>query len=142
MTPQGRPEGEYRSAQHEGIAMTPQGRPKGEYRSAQYEGISMTPLGRLNDEAAPVTTGQGLSYGALGLPEFSDPSAPIHVHVAPRYLDEALAETGVPNIVTAVLASYRGYDTFGETTVVFTAGAGVVALLRRRRGDGRKGDRA
>ena len=39
----------------------------------------------------------------------------------------------VPNVVTAVLASYRGYDTLGETTVVFTAGAGVVALLRRRR---------
>ena len=32
-----------------------------------------------------------------------------------------------------MLASYRGYDTLGETTVVFTAGAGVVALLRRRR---------
>ena len=47
--------------------------------------------------------------------------------------NEGLKETGVPNIVTAVLASYRGYDTLGETTVVFTAGAGVVALLRRRR---------
>ncbi|MCB1980873.1 MAG: DUF4040 domain-containing protein [Rhodoferax sp.] len=92
--------------------------------------------------ALALAVGATLIYGALGLPEFSDPSAPIHVHVAPRYLDEALAETGVPNIVTAVLASYRGYDTFGETTVVFTAGAGVVALLRRRRGDGRKGDRA
>ncbi len=42
-------------------------------------------------------------------------------------------EVDVPNVVTAVLASYRGYDTLGETTVVFTAGAGVVALLRRRR---------
>ena len=41
-----------------------------------------------------------------------------------------MTETGVPNVVTAVLASYRGYDTLGETTVVFTAGAGVVALLR------------
>jgi multicomponent Na+:H+ antiporter subunit B len=39
----------------------------------------------------------------------------------------------VPNVVTAVLASFRGYDTLGETTVVFTAGAGVIALLRRRR---------
>ena len=39
----------------------------------------------------------------------------------------------MPNVVTAVLASYRGYDTLGETTVVFTAGVGVVALLRRRR---------
>lgn len=72
-------------------------------------------------------------YGTFGLPGFSDPGAPIHLHVAPRYLDRSVAETGVPNVVTAVLASYRGYDTFGETTVVFTAGAGVVALLRRRR---------
>jgi len=74
-----------------------------------------------------------LVYGTLWLPAFSDPLAPIHVHVVPRYLHEALKETDVPNVVTAVLASYRGYDTLGETTVVFTAGAGVIALLRRRR---------
>jgi len=74
-----------------------------------------------------------LVYGTLGVPVFSDPQAPIHVHVAPRYLQQALAETGVPNVVTAVLASYRGYDTLGETAVVFTAGAGVIALLRRRK---------
>jgi multicomponent Na+:H+ antiporter subunit B len=74
-----------------------------------------------------------LVYGTLGLPAFSDPGAPIHTHVVPRYLNEGLKETGVPNIVTAVLASYRGYDTLGETAVVFTAGAGVIALLRRVR---------
>jgi multicomponent Na+:H+ antiporter subunit B len=74
-----------------------------------------------------------LVYGSLGLPAFADPAAPIHTHVAPRYLQDGPKETGVPNVVTAVLASYRGYDTLGETTVVFTAGAGVVALLRRRR---------
>jgi len=74
-----------------------------------------------------------LVYGTFGLPAFSDPGAPIHVHVVPRYLNAALAETGVPNVVTAVLASYRGYDTLGETVVVFTAGAGIIALLRRRR---------
>ncbi|MEO7402702.1 MAG: DUF4040 domain-containing protein [Burkholderiales bacterium] len=74
-----------------------------------------------------------LVYGALGLPSFSDPQAPIHTHVAPRYISETVKETSVPNLVTAVLASYRGYDTLGETTVVFTAGAGVIALLRRRR---------
>jgi multicomponent Na+:H+ antiporter subunit B len=73
-----------------------------------------------------------LVYGTLGLPEFSDPQAPIHQHVVPRYLNEMKQEVDVPNVVTAVLASYRGYDTLGETTVVFTAGAGVVALLRRR----------
>ncbi|HSD44457.1 MAG TPA: DUF4040 domain-containing protein [Burkholderiales bacterium] len=80
-----------------------------------------------------IAVGAVLAYGSLGLPGFSDPLAPIHTHVAPRYLNEGPRETGVPNIVSAVLASYRGYDTLGETVVVFTAGAGVIALLRRRR---------
>lgn len=82
-----------------------------------------------------IMVGGLLVYGTIGLPEFSDPNAPIHQHVAPRYLNESKNEVDVPNVVTAVLASYRGYDTFGETTVVFTAGAGVIALLRRRRKD-------
>lgn len=80
-----------------------------------------------------IATGLLLVYGTYGLPAFSDPQAPIHQHVVPRYLKEGVNETGVPNVVTAVLASYRGYDTLGETTVVFTAGAGVIALLRRVR---------
>lgn len=80
--------------------------------------------------AVSVSTAGVLVYGALGLPEFSDPQAPIHTHVVPRYLQN---ETDVPNVVTAVLASYRGYDTLGETTVIFTAGAGIIVLLRRRR---------
>lgn len=83
--------------------------------------------------AVSIAVGAALIYGTLGLPAFSDPLAPIHTHVAPHYLSESIRETGVPNVVTAVLASYRGFDTLGETTVVFTAGAGVIALLRRRR---------
>ena len=79
-----------------------------------------------------VAVGAVLAYGMQGLPEYSDRQAPINIHVAPRYLQQGPKETGVPNIVTAVLASYRGYDTLGETVVVFTAGAGVIALLRRR----------
>jgi multicomponent Na+:H+ antiporter subunit B len=79
-----------------------------------------------------IALGAVLAYGMQGLPEYSDPQAPIQTHVAPRYLQEGPKETGVPNVVTAVLASYRGYDTLGETVVVFTAGAGVIALLRRR----------
>ena len=85
--------------------------------------------------AVSLTVGAVLVYGTLGLPAFSDPQAPIHVHVVPRYLHQIKQEVDVPNVVTAVLASYRGYDTLGETTVVFTAGAGVIALLRRRRKD-------
>ena len=80
--------------------------------------------------ALSMATALLLIYGALGLPEFADPDAPIHQHVAPRYLKN---EIEVPNVVTAVLASFRGYDTLGETTVVFTAGAGIIALLRRRK---------
>lgn len=85
--------------------------------------------------AVALGVGGALIHGTLGLPAFSDPAAPIHTHVAPRYIEKAVTETGVPNVVTAVLASYRGYDTFGETIVVFTAGIGVIALLRRRRKD-------
>lgn len=87
--------------------------------------------------ALALATGGVLVYGTLGLPAFSDPAAPIHQHVAPRYIQQAERETGVPNVVTAVLASYRGFDTLGETTVVFTAGAGVIALLRRRKSEPR-----
>jgi multicomponent Na+:H+ antiporter subunit B len=83
-----------------------------------------------------LAVGVALVWGALVLPPFGDPNAPIHLHVAPYYLNEAIVETHVPNIVTAILADYRGFDTLGETTVVFTAGIGVLLLLRglRRRG--------
>ena len=82
-------------------------------------------------------TGAVLVYGTIDMPLFGDPSAPVHQHVAPRYLQESPAEIGIPNVVTEVLASYRGYDTLGELTVIFTAGVGVLALLglRRRRED-------
>ncbi|HSA69007.1 MAG TPA: DUF4040 domain-containing protein [Burkholderiales bacterium] len=96
-------------------------------------GMEAKPLVRpLVPLALSVAVGAVLAYGMQGLPEYSDRQAPIHIHVAPRYLQQGPKETGVPNIVTAVLASYRGYDTLGETVVVFTAGAGVIALLRRR----------
>lgn len=83
--------------------------------------------------AVSIAVGAVLVYGTLGLPSLSDPASPIHAHVAPRYLGEMKKEVDVPNAVTAVLASYRAYDTLGETVVVFTAGVGVLALLGRRR---------
>lgn len=78
-------------------------------------------------------TGIALVYGTLDIPGFSDPEAPANQHVAPRYIEKGYSETGVPNLVTAVLASYRGFDTLGEVTVIFTAGIGVLLLLGRRR---------
>ncbi len=87
---------------------------------------------------AVVATGALLIYGTLDMPGYGDPAAPIHQHVAPRYLADAERETSVPNVVTAILASYRGFDTMGELAVIFTAGIGVMLLLghrRKRRGD-------
>ncbi|MEE4313614.1 MAG: DUF4040 domain-containing protein [Desulfofustis sp.] len=71
-----------------------------------------------------------LIYGTLDMPHFGSADAPIHQHVAPRYINDSMDEVGVPNIVTSILASYRGYDTLGETLVIFTAGIGVMSLLR------------
>ncbi len=82
-------------------------------------------------------TGAVLVYGTLDMPNFGAADAPVHIHVAPGYISRTPVEIDVPNIVTAILGSYRGYDTLGETAVVFTAGIGVVLLIsglgRRRK---------
>ena len=74
-------------------------------------------------------TGLVLIYGTLDMPRYGDPDAPIHHHMAPRFIEQTPEEIGIPNEVTAVLASYRGYDTWGETTVIFAAAIGVMLLL-------------
>jgi len=79
-----------------------------------------------------VWTGLMLVYGTFDMPDYGDPNAPIHRHVAPHYLEESDDEIDIPNVVTSVLASYRGYDTFGETTVVLTAAVGAILLLGGR----------
>ena len=101
-----------------------------------------TPIGsRLAPLAVVIVTGMALIYGTLDMSAFGDPNAPVQQHVAPRYIQDSGTEVGVPNIVTSVLASYRGYDTLGEVVVIFTAGIGVLVLLgagrrRRRKGSG------
>lgn len=74
-------------------------------------------------------TGAALIYGTLDMPPFGHADNPVHQHVAPRYIEESPKEVGLPNMVTSVLASYRGYDTLGETVVVFAAMIGVMSLL-------------
>ena len=80
-----------------------------------------------------VITGSALVYGTWDIPGFGAPDAPAQTHVARYYLENALQETGVPNVVTAVLASYRGFDTLGEVVVVYTAGVAVLLLIGGRR---------
>jgi len=73
-------------------------------------------------------------YATFDKPSFGDPEAPVHQHVAPWYLEKTPEAIDVPNVVTAVLASFRGYDTLGEVFVVFTAGIGVLFLLSAQHG--------
>lgn len=88
-----------------------------------------------------IVMGGLLVYGIHDIPALGDPSAPAHTEVGKRYIENGMAETGVPNLVTAVLASYRGFDTLGEVTVVLTAGIGVLLLLVRRDKPHVKGER-
>ena len=76
-----------------------------------------------------LATGAIIFYGTLDLESHKSPQSAPHLHVAPYYLSQSLKDTQVPNVVTAVLASYRGFDTLGEVFVIFTAGIGVLALL-------------
>jgi len=72
-----------------------------------------------------------LFWAAGDMPAFGDPDAPATCYTGKLYIDLAFQDVGVENIVTAILASYRGFDTLGETVVIFTAGISVALLLRR-----------
>jgi len=72
-----------------------------------------------------------LLRAAEDLPFWGDPQSPASVHLSDYYLEESYEETSVPNIVTSVLADYRGYDTMFETVVIFCAGITVLIVLRR-----------
>ena len=74
-------------------------------------------------------------YATSGLPDHADPQAPANVHVSPTYIEDTIKDTHTPNIVTAVLSDYRGYDTLGETVVIFTAGLACVLILMKRKAD-------
>ena len=74
--------------------------------------------------------GSLLVYATRDFPPWGDPAAPASMHVSPRYIERTMAETSVPNMVTAVLADYRGYDTLFETIVIFSAGVACLFLLR------------
>ena len=75
-------------------------------------------------------TAVALLWGISALPPFGIADSTIQV-AGPDYIARSLRETGIPNVVTSVLASYRGYDTLGETTVIFTAGIAVFLLLKK-----------
>lgn len=79
--------------------------------------------------AVCVAAGTLLLYGTSDLPPSGDPASPANTGAGLAYLQINWHDTGVPNVVTSVLASYRGLDTLGEAAVVFAAGLAVVLLL-------------
>jgi len=102
-------------------------------RTRGREDLSKRPKVQWLSFLVVLAVGAALVYGTLDMPAFGDPTAVTNQHVVPRYLEQGLEETGVDNYVTGILASYRGYDTLGETTVIFTAGLSVILLLRSRK---------
>ena len=79
-----------------------------------------------------VLTGLALFVGTFDMPAYADPTAPVQTGLGAHYVEHSWQEIGLPNMVTSILASYRGFDTFGELAVVFTAGVGVTLLLRSK----------
>lgn len=77
-----------------------------------------------------VLSGVLLICATVDFPGWADPASPASTHLSPHFIEKTMEETSVPNIVTAVLADYRGYDTMYETAVIFTAGLACFILLR------------
>jgi multicomponent Na+:H+ antiporter subunit B len=79
-----------------------------------------------------IITGALLIWAGQDMPAFGDPDAPTNHHVADWYIENSEEDIAMENLVSTILADYRGYDTLGETTVIFTGGVSVILLLRRR----------
>ena len=76
-----------------------------------------------------------LIFATFDKPRLGDPAAPVHQHVAPWYLEQTPVLMEMSNVVTAVLASFRAYDTLAEVLVILTAGLGVMLILSNGRPD-------
>lgn len=83
-----------------------------------------------------VSAGAALFYALGDMPVYGSATSPANAGVGMAYIERTPVEINIPNVVTAVLASYRGFDTMGEVFVVFSAGIGVMLLLGL--GSGRK----
>jgi multicomponent Na+:H+ antiporter subunit B len=80
---------------------------------------------------AVLVTGGLLLAAVADFPDWGDPHSPANAGtVSHYYIENTMRDTGVPNLVTAVLADYRGYDTMFETVVVLIAGLAVMAILK------------
>ncbi len=74
-----------------------------------------------------------LIYNVAFMPEFGSADTAMNNEVTERYIEKGQEETGVVNTVTGVILQYRGFDTFGETHVLFLATIAVMILLKKRK---------
>ncbi len=82
-----------------------------------------------------IAVGILLLMASLDLPNWGSPESPASKHLSTHYIEKSIEETSVPNLVTSVLADYRGYDTMFETVVIFCAGITVLIVLRFTHGE-------
>ncbi len=83
---------------------------------------------RTRDVAVAVACGAGvaaLSFAVLTRPASGE--------LGPFFIRNALEQAGGRNVVNVILVDFRGFDTFGEITVVGIVAMTVYALLRRFR---------
>ncbi|CAN5736601.1 DUF4040 domain-containing protein [soil metagenome] len=73
-----------------------------------------------------------LLYGVNALPAFGDAASPPTVYLSPEYIARSLHDTHTPNVVTAILADYRSFDTLIETAVVLTAALACLLVMQRK----------
>ncbi len=87
----------------------------------------------LSNHLAPlfivIVAGAAMFYAVGDMPAYGDANSPANTHVGMDFMEMTANDIHIPNVVTAVLGSYRGFDTFGETVVIFAAGLGVLLLL-------------
>jgi len=76
-----------------------------------------------------IVTGMAMFYAIGDMPMFGDANSIANATLGVEYIEATKSQIIIPNVVSAVLASYRGYDTFGETVVIFVAGLGIILLL-------------
>jgi len=73
-----------------------------------------------------------LTYMGLELPSYGDENTPLQTHLTRYYIENTGKDIGIPSFVAAILASYRGYDTLGETSVILIAGISVLLVFSKK----------
>ena len=103
--------------------------PRRDERYAQMQGPGATTrLRRLRDMLLAAASGLGLAgiaYAVLSRPDVDG--------ISSFFIEQALPQGGGLNVVNVILVDFRGFDTFGEITVLGIVALTVFALLRRFR---------